>query len=76
MSDEPKKNDWFSPQMILAVLGMLSAVAGAWMSFDSRISTVESDSRAANSRFERIERTSDRIENKLDRLLLDRGDDR
>lgn len=73
MTDAPKKNEWLNPNTVLAALGMFAAVAGAWMSFDARISRVEASAVNADGRFERVERTSDRIEAKLDRLLLREG---
>lgn len=73
MNPPPKKTDWLTPQSVGIAIGILSAIAGAWMSFDSRISRVESSTIAAAGRFDRIERTNDRIENKIDRLLLKDG---
>lgn len=58
----PNGNKWLTPGVLFGVLGMAGAIAAAWMSFDSRLTTVESDYRATERRLERMD-------DKLDRLI-------
>jgi hypothetical protein len=57
------QSSWrLTPGVVLGILGMFGAIAGAWMSFESRITRVESDYRTTVERL-------DRMDNKLDRLI-------
>ncbi len=57
-SPTPQKNDWTSPPVLLAILGMILGIGGSYAAFDSRITALE-------VRGERLAV----IEAKLDRLI-------
>jgi hypothetical protein len=56
------RSEWLSPGAVLGAIGMLAAIGGAWMMFESRITAVEQQSQFTTTRL-------DRIETKLDRLI-------
>lgn len=62
-------NRWqLTPGVLMGALGMIGAIAGAWMSFESRITKVEEAAQTLSKRF-------DRVEDKLDRLIEKRTED-
>ena len=66
------ENKWITPQVMFAVLGMLAAVAAAWMAFESRITVVEQSNKFLKEQVIQTDGKIDRIEDKLDRLIENR----
>jgi hypothetical protein len=64
-----QESKWLTPQMALGCLGMLGAIAGAWMSFDNRISRVEGGYETTKQQYDSTSARLNRIEDKLDRLI-------
>lgn len=60
------ENKWITPQVLFAVLGMLGAITGAWLSFESRIARVEQANVFLTAQL-------DKIDGKLDRLIENRN---
>jgi hypothetical protein len=60
---------WLTPGNLFGMLGMLGAIIAAWMSFDSRVTRVESDYKSAVEHYNISTKRLDRIEDKLDRLI-------
>lgn len=60
MSEGPK-NDWFSPQTVLGVLGMAGAVITAYIALDSRLTRVEAKTEYGDARLGRIEQKLDEL---------------
>lgn len=61
MSEGGGENRWLTPQVLFAVLGMLGAISGAWLSFESRIARVEQANVFLTTQLERIDSKLDRI---------------
>ena len=72
---EKAVDKWFNPQTVGIAIAMFGSIAAAWMSFENRVSKVESDYQSAAARFEVTQHRLDRIENKLDRLIERPGSD-
>lgn len=72
---ESGKNEggWATPSVLLGVLGMLSGIGGSYMSFNSRLSSVEvrveEKALASDARLVRIEASQAEMSGKIDRLI-------
>jgi hypothetical protein len=56
-----KRIDWGIVGPVVALLGILMAVAGGWMSFESRITRAETQTEAIREDFRRLEEKIDRL---------------
>lgn len=56
---------WLTPGVLFGAFGMIASVFAAWMSFDSRITRVESSYENTAKQLDRLERKVDELNNKL-----------
>lgn len=63
----------FSTSHIIGFLGLAGAGVGAWLSLNVQVADVRSDAKAAREAVVEQARRSERIEDKVDRLLIAEG---
>ena len=69
MNGAMNENKWTTPQALFAVIGMLMAIAAAWMAFESRITAVEQTNIFLKEQVIRTDNKLDKIGDKIDRLI-------
>lgn len=72
----PGRNEWFTPQTIIAFVGMAAAFVSFSVSFDRRITTVEISGKQTDASLREHKADEEsrlwRIEQKIDRMLEER----
>lgn len=69
MTVTANKIDWAFLGPVLGILGMFMAIAGGWMSFESRITAVEQQAKFNRDSINEIKQDVKDANSKLDRLV-------